>query len=341
MGEEDGGNSHLFYLRDYLELYNDGTQRSAVALKLHTAETNWPSDLITGFNDLDPMATLMNTYESILLGANRIGHGLGFIKHPYMLNIIKERNVAIESCIVSNQILGYMADLRNHPAIHYIKQGIPVVLGSDDPGTFGYDHFTVDWYEAFMAWGLDLIDLRNLAVDSLRHSSMTEEQVDVAINTQWQPTWNAFIANITEEACSAVYEEEPIFGSILPQEGPMNTLTRVHIFGRNFEKAICQSRQCRFGGSEGGEVTALYYISNNHIICESPQIVTPDNTAFPVYVSFDAGASFYSTGQNFTYKEDLEPQQQTTPGDSASMATFSTTLMVSLLVLLGIFRDFR
>ena len=39
----------------------------------------------------------------------------------------------------------------------------------------GYDSFTVDWYEVFMAWGLDLAELKQLAINSLKYSSMTEE----------------------------------------------------------------------------------------------------------------------------------------------------------------------
>ena len=36
----------------------------------------------------------------------------------------------------SNQILGFTPDIRNHPAIHYSRSGIPIVLGSDDPGSY-------------------------------------------------------------------------------------------------------------------------------------------------------------------------------------------------------------
>ena len=314
-----------------------------MALKLHIAETNWPSDLITGYNDADPMATLMNTYESIILGANRIGHGLGFIKHPYLLSVIKERNVAIESCVVSNQILGYMADLRNHPAVNYIKQGIPVVLGSDDPGTFGYDDFTIDWYEAFMAWGLDLIDLRNLALDSLRHSSMTTEESDAAIEEKWRPQWNAFISDVYGEACnSTALTSTPFFGSILPQEGEMNSATRVHVFGRHFEEAICSVIVCRFGDMD---VTGenVYYVSNNHIICVTPIVGTPDGASFPLELSFDGGATFYDTGFSYIFRYGLElttPAMDVSPTDSSGKDQFSVSFVVALLGVLFLFRDY-
>ena len=47
--------------------------------------------------------------------------------------------------------------------------GIPVVLGADDPGTFGCDHFTLDWFQVYLGWGLDLADLRQFAINSLRY----------------------------------------------------------------------------------------------------------------------------------------------------------------------------
>ena len=100
VAQEDAGNSHLFYLRPYLSLYDEETQQSKIPLWPHTVETNWPDDLITSNNDFDPVATLQNSYEAILYGARRVGHGLGFIKHPYLLDILRERQVAVESCPV-------------------------------------------------------------------------------------------------------------------------------------------------------------------------------------------------------------------------------------------------
>ena len=46
-------------------------------------------------------------------------------------------------------------------------------------GTFGYDDFTIDWYEVFMAWGLDLAELKQLAMNSILSSSMSEGEKQV------------------------------------------------------------------------------------------------------------------------------------------------------------------
>ena len=303
VAEEDSGNSHLYYLRNFLELYNNEDQRSSIALKLHTAETNWPDDLITSSNELDPVGTAQNSYEAVLLGTNRIGHGLGLIKHPYLLDLVKQRGVAIESCPVSNQIVGFIADLRNHPAINYMRHGIPVILGTDDPGTFGYDHFTIDWYEVFMGWGLDLMDLKTLALNSLRHSSMTPEQAEEAITTKWQPVYDSYIQGIVDEACGRnLSDTEPLFGSILPKDGALAGGNTVDIYGRHFDRGICQSIVCRFGSSVSSQSA---YVDQNHLRCTAPALADGEGPTVAVEVSFDGGETFLETPFDYVYMYDI------------------------------------
>ena len=54
-------------------------------------------------------------YDAILLGSKRIGHGFALARHPKLIELVKEKNICLESCPVSNFILGYIKDLRCHP----------------------------------------------------------------------------------------------------------------------------------------------------------------------------------------------------------------------------------
>jgi adenosine deaminase CECR1 len=173
VSEEDKGYSLLFFLEDFAKL---AAQNISLPYFFHTAETNWPDDLLTSIHADDPVATMENIYDAIILGAKRVGHGIGYLDHPYLMEILKKRKIAIEANPVSNQMLGYVPDQRHHPAITYLRYGIPVVLGADDPATFGYNEFTLDWYEAFMAWGLYLGDRRHLATNSLQYSSLSASE---------------------------------------------------------------------------------------------------------------------------------------------------------------------
>lgn len=70
--------------------------------------------------------------SAIALGSKRIGHGLNLWAHPELKDKIKEKNICLEVCPISNQSLGFVKDLREHPAKEYFREGIPIVLASDD-----------------------------------------------------------------------------------------------------------------------------------------------------------------------------------------------------------------
>ena len=127
----------------------------------------------------------------MLLGASRIGHGIALFKHPLLMEIVKSRQIAIEICPTSNQILGFVADLRNHPAVHYINSGLAVVLSPDDAAIMR-NSISHDFYVAFMAWGLDLRALKQLALNSLVHSAMDADEKKRAI-ARWEKRWAEFV----------------------------------------------------------------------------------------------------------------------------------------------------
>ena len=325
VGEEDAGFSSLHYIQNYLSLYDSNLGDSSTPLYLHTAETSWPDDLIASSVEGDIVSTIQNAYETLLLRAKRIGHGFGFQKHPYLLEFIRQRNIAIEICLVSNQILAFSPDLRNHAGQFYYRSGIPIVLSPDDPGTFGYDNLTVDWYQAFMGWGLNLGDLKQLALNSLNYSGMTDLEKQDAIHNKWTPMWDSYITAIKTQACARNYTLEAqnenravTFYRVLPRDGAISGTTKVHVFGRNFERAVCKTPQCQFGSHAAS--TALY-ISNQHIVCEAPDCGGCQENTVPVSISLDGGAFVY-TGLNFTYKH----PQMTTPtsavGSSDQRQTF-------------------
>lgn len=46
-------------------------------------------------------------YDAILMGSKRIGHGFSLAKHPKLIELVKEKNLCIECCPISNFVLGY------------------------------------------------------------------------------------------------------------------------------------------------------------------------------------------------------------------------------------------
>ncbi len=54
----------------------------------------------------------------------------------FVMNEIKKLGKCVESCITSNQMLNPYTFGQQHPILRFLKNEVPVVLGSDDPGLF-------------------------------------------------------------------------------------------------------------------------------------------------------------------------------------------------------------
>lgn len=110
--------------------------------------------------------------DALLLNTKRIGHAFALPKHPQLWSTIKKRNIAIEVSPLSNQVLGYVWDLRNHPASFLIAENFPIVISADDPGVWNAKGLSYDFYYAFMALApaeADLKFLKQLALNSIKY----------------------------------------------------------------------------------------------------------------------------------------------------------------------------
>lgn len=148
------------------------------------------------FNNNLVDAYLLNTmnFDGFQMTATRVGHGLELFKSPKLLDDYKIANIAIELCPISNQLLRYITDLREHPGQSYLVGGLLVSLNSDDPAIYGYQGVSFDFWEAVVAWGLDLKMVKVLCYYSLISSSLNEDEKTKAIS-EWQEKWDSYIKN--------------------------------------------------------------------------------------------------------------------------------------------------
>ena len=53
------------------------------------------------------------------------------------MRLAKEKDIALEVCPISNQVLKLVDDIRNHPIVELIQDGnFPIVISPDDPGMY-------------------------------------------------------------------------------------------------------------------------------------------------------------------------------------------------------------
>ncbi|XP_066599285.1 adenosine deaminase 2-like [Prorops nasuta] len=182
VGQEDKGNTLISFAKELKDL------DSSVNFFFHAGETNWYGS-----------STDENLIDAVLLNAKRIGHGYALVKHPEVLRIARERKIAIEISPISNQVLGLVRDLRNHPGSYLFATGHPVVISNDDPGLWGSKALSYDFYQAFMAMmskNSDLRSLKQLAINSLEFSSLKSEEKEKAFQA-WHRKWNLFVESLT------------------------------------------------------------------------------------------------------------------------------------------------
>lgn len=105
-----------------------------------------------------------------LLGADRIGHGITAAADPATLELLAERQVAIELCPTSYPPLGVVRSMGEVPLRAFLAAGVPIALGTDDPLIFGGsldDQYTI----ARDLLGCDESELELLARQSMEASA--------------------------------------------------------------------------------------------------------------------------------------------------------------------------
>lgn len=185
VGQEDLGK----HLVDFLPAL--AKEKGLLNYYFHGGETNWYGT-----------STDENLIDAIFLGTKRIGHGYALLKHPALLEEVRRRNIAIEVNVISNEVLGLVHDVRNHPLSLYMALNLPVVISSDDPGVWYAEPLTDDFFVAFMGVAsrrADLRTLKQLALNSITYSAMDSKMMTKAL-LLFARKWKTFIDIVNAEA---------------------------------------------------------------------------------------------------------------------------------------------
>lgn len=130
-----------------------------------------------------------NILDVALLNNKRIGHGLNLIYFPKTMEQIRKQDKLVEVSPISNQILGYVSDMRNHPARVLLSNGVQCSISSDDPSVYGYTGLSYDFWVTQVYWELDVRALKKLVFNSINYSSLDDNEKKKAVaylNQQWK-----------------------------------------------------------------------------------------------------------------------------------------------------------
>ena len=95
-----------------------------------------------------------------------------------------------EICPIANLVAGGSArsDLRLSTAPILLGLGIPVSINPDDPGKFGYEDSTVDFFCSGVSFNWTLKHFKLIAIHSINHS-ICNEGVKIRMHREFAQKW--------------------------------------------------------------------------------------------------------------------------------------------------------
>lgn len=129
-----------------------------VRLSIHAGEVDEPNDHVR---------------DTLLLGADRIGHGVNLITDDDTMRLMRHGPYLVEINLISNLLLEYVKDYSEHPFPEYLRTGIPVALSTDDRGMWD-SNITDEFFVAVKEFNLSWPELVKLSNNSLAYSFAPE-----------------------------------------------------------------------------------------------------------------------------------------------------------------------
>lgn len=125
----------------------------------HAGETTGPETVWAAINELN---------------AERIGHGTSAVQDPRLVNYLAHNGIALEVCPTSNIRTRAVGAIEDHPLPRLVAAGVPVALGTDDPGMFHTD-LNSEYMLCHEVFGYDKAQLAELASTAVRVSYAPDE----------------------------------------------------------------------------------------------------------------------------------------------------------------------
>jgi adenosine deaminase len=118
VGLDLAGNEAEFSALPFLGIFREA-QQDGLNISIHAGEWGGAANV----------AEAIEKFES-----KRIGHGVRVLEDKDVVKLARKEKVAFEVCLTSNYQSGVISDLKAHPFMQMVNQGLEATLNTDDPG---------------------------------------------------------------------------------------------------------------------------------------------------------------------------------------------------------------
>lgn len=153
IGLDLAGNENITPPLETAKLFRDAKEKEGLGITIHAGETG----------------NCSNIEDAIInYGADRIGHGTAIVKSQKLIELVKEKDICIEVCPISNHLTNAVTENEIHPVIDMINLDIPFVVCSDNP-SIHESSLSEDYVEFYKATN-NLEYLQNMLSTQKRYS---------------------------------------------------------------------------------------------------------------------------------------------------------------------------
>jgi len=110
-----------------------------------------------------------------VLGAQRLGHGIRVIEDPQLVQLVRERDIALEVCPTSNLQTGAVDSLGLHPLKELYHQGVRVTVNTDDPSVSNTT-LTDEYMVVIRGIGMTLEELKHMILMAVQAAFLPEPE---------------------------------------------------------------------------------------------------------------------------------------------------------------------
>ena len=146
--------------------------------------------------------------DTLLLGAQRIGHGVNLITDPQTMVLMRNGPYLVEINLISNLLLEYVSDYSQHPFPEYLRVGIPVALSTDDRGMWD-SNMSDEFYVAVREFNLSWEEIVKLGRNSLYYSFL-DEPTKQRLLANYDKSVAAFAEGFKRKGWGALSSAQPV-----------------------------------------------------------------------------------------------------------------------------------
>jgi adenosine deaminase CECR1 len=146
--------------------------------------------------------------DTLLLGAQRIGHGVNLITDPETMLRMRYGPYMVEINLISNLLLEYVSDYSQHPFPEYLRTGIPVALSTDDRGMWD-SNLSDEFFVAVREFNLSWEEIVRLGRNSLQYA-FVDEPTKQRLLANYDKRVAAFAQSFQKKGWTSLNEVKPV-----------------------------------------------------------------------------------------------------------------------------------